>query len=157
MERNSGKDYWVKFLVQSDNNYPSCQLLTALNARSLLTGQTEVVPNSKEFETLVDLVHCRYGAALRIDKAYYYLRLAVQKGPNNNRWVYYRIQEGRPVELSIWTPDFGYHSVLVIDITKDGSAIVINFKEGERISLVNWQDLKFPRYTSPAKAFSLIE
>jgi hypothetical protein len=147
----------MKFLVQSDNDYPSCQLLTALNARSFLTGRTEIMPNSKEFETLVDLTCCRYGSALRINKAYYYLRLVAQNGPNDNRWIYHRIQENRPVELSIWAPDFGYHSVLVIDITKNGSAIVINFKKRERISLVNWQDLDFPRYASPAKAFSLVE
>ena len=144
----------MKYLVQSDNEYPSCQLLTAINARAFLTGSIDVWPGTSEFETLVDLTCCRHGSALRINKANYYLRLATQMGPNDNRWVYYRIQEGRPVELSVFTEDFGYHSVLVIGTTREGMLDIVNIKKGEMVSKVHWNELSFRRYSAEAKALS---
>ncbi|MHA2280027.1 MAG: hypothetical protein ACXAC5_04005 [Promethearchaeota archaeon] len=139
----------LPYIVQDDIPYACCQLLTAINARVFLTGEPPIIEYpSQEFETLVDLTLCRHGAALRVDKAYKILKIHTQRGPRyaDIEWIKRCIyHEGRPVELSVRSPEYGIHSVLAIGV-EDNAVQLVNWKRNQRVSLVPWCKEYIPGY-----------
>jgi hypothetical protein len=149
--------------------YSSCQLIAAINARIHLGGGDI---SDAEFERLVDVVKCRHGGAICIEEAYRPLGLEVIDGPLPHYgypWLkadecYDWIKENLPVELSVHSPKFGYHAILVVDtfvkhdfVFRYPSVRTINSDEGE----ITWSSLRkrFPRfpYQQRCRSFRLAE
>jgi hypothetical protein len=148
----------MNLLGQLDDRYPSCRLLTAVNARRFLDGQTVCEPGTPEWEVLVDIAGCRHGSALRsrMPKIWRILKLHTLLGPHARDWITDRVAEGRPVDVSTFTPDFGHHSVLVIGVDPNLGPLVVNWEKERRISRVPWDEIGIPPYArNDAVAFSL--
>lgn len=150
--------YWN----QKDIPYACCQLLTAINARIFLGASIDFIPskiendsNAKMFELFVDLTRCRHGACIDIYKAWYYLRLNVYEGYLALDWIEEQLHKGMPVGLSCFSPDYGYHSVLCIDI-KRGYLKLVNWEKEKECCNVYFKDIKIPKFCEPAIAFSLM-
>lgn len=110
-----------------------------------------------EFEVLVDLTYCRNGAALDAWKARRLFDLHWENGPHCIKWIMGRLSEGRPVELSVFSPDWGHHSVLCIGATHE-HAYLVNWKRGSPITEVPWSKIVVPLYAqNRAKAYALRE
>lgn len=147
----------MKFLGQLDARYPSCALLAAINARRFLDGEPVCEPGGPEFEVLVDICRCRYGAAIRVfmPKIWRIFGFHTQLGTHAPEWIANRTREGRPVELSLFTADFGLHSVLAIEAKTD-KVLLVNWEKKERTTWVPWGQLKVPPYAlHQAVAFAL--
>jgi len=154
--------YWN----QKDIPYACCQLLTAINARiflgadvDFLPSQIDKDPNAQIFESFVDLTKCRYGSCISVYKAWYHLRLHVREGPQSLDWIAAQLHKGMPVGLSCFVPDFGYHSVLCIDIQSDRLRLV-NWEKGKEFSDVFLKHIRVPNnmfWKNEAKAFTLKE
>ena len=124
-------------MFRKQTKYSSCQLIAAINARIILGGQdvTEV-----EYEALVDLVKCRHGAAIETHKAWEYLGLKVENGPVETmdlEWVRTHL----PVEIGIYDPKYGFHSVLVVEVIGKNLRLINAWKEW-----ANFQELEFPPF-----------
>jgi len=148
-------------LFMDQDHFPSgsgcCQLVTAFNAWSFLhMNPSPIRPGSEDMEHFIDLVGCRYGAAICVKKAWRCLRIAAQEGPQEPEWIYNRLAEGRPVELSAFHPKRGYHSALIIKMTRRATIRVVNWGKGKLIQMVHWSALRFPKYAMTARAFSLL-
>ncbi|MEE9569715.1 MAG: hypothetical protein V3W37_10035 [Candidatus Binatia bacterium] len=132
--------------------YFSCQLIAAINARIVL-GMPDV--SNAQFETLVDLVKCRYGAAIHIEKAYPKLNLKVIKGPIRLDWI----KSHLPVALPIWDRSYGYHSILLYDFNQHTSSFKThNAVRIKQAGVFHWQELKAlatKHGKRPCKAFTL--
>ena len=89
--------------------YAACQLITAINARIYLGGKDV---SDEQFETLVDLVKCRYGGAIEIKKSYPILGLEYEDGLCRLPWI----EANLPIDLTVHSPRFGFHSVLVTEV-----------------------------------------
>lgn len=89
--------------------YSECQLVTALNAWSYLTGRM-LRQDSKRYEALVDLCGARHGAAISIDKIH--RRLGIEP---YNEGVSVHFGCRLPAEMSVWHKAYGYHSVLAVE------------------------------------------
>jgi hypothetical protein len=116
---------WEKYI--NKNKYSECQLITALNAYYYLTGKQYCVQDSQTYEDLVDLVSARIGAAIRIEKVWNLLGLEVAwegsglYGFGNNLPL--------PIEYSVQTKDYGFHSTLIVDHVKKCDCYrITNFK-----------------------------
>lgn len=98
----------------NSQKYSECQVVTAINAAVFL-GFSPVDPNSSEYERLVDLAFARNGAAIRVDKVHEYLKIC--HDPIEPTWenIAKAINQGHPVEVSVWHTETGFHSVLVVD------------------------------------------
>lgn len=110
------------------NKYSCCQLVTAINASIFFGGSS---PSDAEFERLVDLVGCRYGSAIQVERAYPALGIS-----------YDDIEGGLdgaitplPGEIGINDKEYGNHSVLVIGVEIDTIHIVGGSEE-----FVTWED-----------------
>jgi len=118
----------------------SCVLISLLNA-ALYHKMDAPRPGTPEFEELTDLIGSRYGAALEPDKAMEKLGLTaglVDFHPDN-------FTEKLPVELSVSTEEWGFHSVLAIAVEwrgDDGACVLIaNLKKEEPLSWIPFSDL----------------
>lgn len=89
--------------------YWECQLVSALNAWTYLTGK-RVVQNSKGYEALVDLCGARHGSAFKIEKIH--RRLGIEPF-NEGRSVMFGVE--LPAEISVWHKCYGFHSVLAVE------------------------------------------
>ena len=96
----------------------SCQLISAINARIYL-GLPDV--NDKLFEELVDLVLCRHGGAISIEKSYPILDIKCIMGKYDYIWI----SNNLPVEISYYDTKRGFHSSLIVS-TKEGIFTLIN-------------------------------
>ena len=90
--------------------YSACQLIAAINARIFL-GEGDV--SDAVFEQLVDLAKCRNGAALNVEATYKFLGLKSTNGPLNVSWI----EKHLPVGITIHSPHYGFHNVLVERVT----------------------------------------
>jgi len=110
--------------------YSECQLVTAINCYTYLTGKI-IKQDSKRYEKLVDLVAARYGSAISIEKAYKRLGIEVI------RWYYneYELASKRnkfpflPLVAAVWYKRYGCHSVAIVDYEPKTDCILVpNFK-----------------------------
>jgi hypothetical protein len=114
--------------------YAACKLITAINARIYLGG---VDVTNEEFEMLVDLAKCRYGAALNVEACYPKLGLVYEDGPLDTmplQWV----REKLPVEIGYSDPKFGFHSALITDVIEN-EVVLINANWTQ----VRWSEIYF--------------
>ena len=139
----------MAYLTQPHAKLPEgsgcCHLLTALNAARFY-GRPTTEPGTTDFERFIDLVRCRYGAALRLEETWRLLGLEVQLGPHALGWVGRALGDGCPVGLSVFAPDFGFHSVLAIDYDGDGDLSLVNWEAARPISKVAWEHLQVPPF-----------
>lgn len=154
---------------RKQTKYSSCQLIAAINARIFLGGKDVT---DEEFERLVDLVKCRYGGAICIEEAYEPLGLEVTDGPlpyygwpwKKADKCYNWIKDNLPVELSVHSPKFGYHAILVVDayhqhdfVFRYPTVRLVNSDE----ETIKWAKLRkrFPRfdYQQRCRSFRLVE
>ncbi len=91
--------------------YPSCQLISAINARIFL-GLPDIT--NKLFEELVDLVLCRYGGAINIKKSYPFLGIKDKVGRYNYKWI----SKNLPIEIGYYDKKLGFHSSLIVSAKK---------------------------------------
>ena len=113
--------------------YSECQLVTALNAYIFYGGEPIKI-GSPEYERLVDFCGTRYGSAISIENnVYKYLGLnKLEFCPFSCSALKAILNLGIPVELSIHSKHYGFHSVLVISHNgdtvsdKDSSFEVLN-------------------------------
>jgi len=117
---------WAKYINQ--NKYSECQLITALNAYYCLTGKVYCKQDSREYEDLVDLVGARHGAAICVEKAYKILGIEIV-------WQGIDLSDfgdsiPLPVEYSVWSNGYGFHSTLIVDHVKKCNAYrITNFEK----------------------------
>jgi hypothetical protein len=144
-------------LVQDGLEYACCALLSAVNARRFLDGTPCVELGTEAFEALVDLTGCRHGSCISVEKAHRLFGVSCQLGPHDPEWIMWRLSEGRPVELTVFSPDWGLHSVLCVGATHE-DAYLVNWARGRAISEVPWSRLETPPYArAAARAYALME
>lgn len=146
----------------AQNHFPSgsmcCQLVTAFNAWSFLHMKpSPIQPGTGDMEQFIELVGCRYGSVISPRRAWRCLRIAAEEGPQEPEWIYNRLAEGRPVELSAFHPKRGYHSALIIKMTRRATIQVVNWGKEAVVQTVRWSKLRIPRYANVARAFSRLE
>jgi len=154
----------MKYWNQKDIPYACCQFITAINARIFLGKEVDIIPSKiKEdpdaqiFEVFVGLTGCRYGSCISVKKAWRYLRLCGQYGPQAIDWIEDRLYEGRPVGIECYCPDYGFHSTLCIDANKD-NLFMANWEKGREYSKVPKNSIRMPinaLWRPKATAFSL--
>jgi hypothetical protein len=121
-------------MFRKQTKYSSCQLISAINARIWLGGEDV---SEEEYEYLVDLVKCRYGAAIEINKAHQYLGLKTEDGPVDTldlEWVKTHL----PVEIGYPDPQKGFHSALVVEVPGD-EVVLLNASWPQK----KWADIEF--------------
>lgn len=114
--------------------YAACKLISAINARIYL-GRDDVTED--EFERLVDIAKCRYGAAINIFECYPILGLSYTDGPLKDmplEWV----KNHLPVEIGYNDPKFGFHSALIVGV-EDDEVLAINASWDK----MKWYDIYF--------------
>lgn len=114
--------------------YAACKLISAINARIYLGGHDVT---NEEFELLVDLAKCRYGAALNVEECYPKLELVHKDGPLDTmplQWV----RENLPVEIGYADPKLGFHSALITEVIED-KVVLINASWSE----FQWSEIYF--------------
>lgn len=121
----------IKFLGQ---RYCCCSLIAAVNARIWLGGN---LVSDEDFEALVDLVGCRNGAAIGVEKAYPSLGLTFEDGIRDLKWVTGRL----PVEIAYFDEQFGFHSALVACVAGGYIALVNSSRP-----YLRWDEIKFPKW-----------
>ena len=133
-------------MIYRSQKYSACKLITAINARIYLGGNDVT---DEEFETLVDLAKCRYGAALNVEACYPKLGLVHKDGPLDTmplQWV----KDNLPVEIGYSDPKFGFHSALIIDVI-DEDVVLVNANWPQ----VRWSEIYFypHKYNRTLRAF----
>jgi hypothetical protein len=110
--------------IQNNKRCGDCQLVTAVNALRFLTDNAELVTDA-QYEKLTDLAGCRYGAAISIEKVHKKLGICIKD-------MYHGLIDALrslPVEVTIWHPRYGLHSVLIVGYEPKSEAIqVTNFR-----------------------------
>jgi len=128
--------------------------VTAINAAIYLGELNPPVVDSPEYERLVDLVGARHGGAGGIDRAYKYLKIkkSILDFPKKKKltWDALKvfIDEGRPIDISVWHNKTGYHSCLVIDYRTVRTSLltkkvvtVLNFPSATKQAQILWKTL----------------
>jgi len=168
VEANLTPRSWETYL-KGNNTEGDCQLVTAVNARYHLTGEI-VDPKSDEYQELVDLVCCRYGAAIDIRKAWKKLGITedqrlqwyeiarqdvnpevVKVFPDSYR---YKLQKESFLEVSIWHKFFGFHSIAIVDYEPRTDCVrLTNFKHVTSTDgWMFWEDLCPHLKLNPSKS-----
>lgn len=99
--------------------YCACQIITAINARIFL-GRGDIC--NRRFEKMVDEVCARIGSAIQVHRIYPELGLEYSDGPTSLEWIRMNL----PVELSIYSTRWGFHSVLVHKVHHDKLHVLNN-------------------------------
>ena len=101
-------------VIQNNQRYSECQLVSALNAASWLES-IESYPSNVEYEKLVDLCMAREGAAITIVSAYKQLNLEYfDVQPIWNNILLYVRKHNWPIGVNIESKQYGFHNVLII-------------------------------------------
>jgi len=113
--------------------YPCCQLVTLFNVCRFF-GMKHPALYTPEFEELVDLVGCRHGSALFIEKAAVRLGLVIKEGELSYQWI----KNHLPVSLAVHDPKYGFHNILIVKAYRYRLQ-VCSFSPGRDIL---WSELK---------------
>jgi len=144
--KEAGKAWLRIFVRYREQKYCCCQLIAAINARIFLGGGDVT---DEEFEAFVDLVFCRYGSALRIKEVYPLLGLSYEDNRPDLIWI----KDHLPVELKIYDPVWGFHSILVVGVCDDGLNLVNAWT-----SKALWEEFEFPpEHLLRCRSFNLLE
>jgi hypothetical protein len=135
--------------------YSECQLVVVINAH-IYYGGDSIATGSYEYERLVDLVGARGGAAIKIKKAYNYLRLIQKPLPRLSLDIIKTCLDiGMPIEVCVYNRRSGNHDVLIVDYCKDILTVLNN---GEDPPYMTWTSLKKQISKSPFKRhFAIVE
>jgi hypothetical protein len=109
---------WKKIINQNSGGrkyYSDCQVVTAVNAYYLLTGE-QIKQRSKRYKELCELAKACYGSAICIKKVWKELGIEVF----NESFL--PMNDDYPTECSVWHLRYGYHSVLICDYSEKCSA-----------------------------------
>lgn len=105
----------------NSQKYADCQLITAVNCYMYLTGKV-IKGDSKQYESMVNLVGARHGGAISIEKAHKRLGIQIINHFHNDYDFHKsRFREGKvqsiplPMEVSIYHKKYGKHSVAIVD------------------------------------------
>ena len=146
------RDLIVNNTYLNKQKYQECLLVTRINAAVYLYGNIKIT--NDEYERLVDLVGARYGTAISPEKAEHYFNLdSFQIFPKVNE-IKKCIKKGMPIEAHVYAPEYGYHSVLIVDIKKD-KVKVTNFRKYTTKNMwIKWEDfIKYIRLTPHCNYF----
>ena len=116
----------------------ACALISLLNA-AIYHDLPAPRPGTDEYEELIDLVGARHGGATQPKLALEPLGLTsstIDLHP-------YNLADGLPVDFSVHTSEWGFHSVLVVAVNwlDDGCYLdVVNLKSQELVSSVNFKE-----------------
>ena len=129
------KRKWNNYLNKNKPGLFDCQLVSTLNAYYYLTGKIWCKQDSEEYERLIEVCKCRYGAAISIEKIHKIMGIKVigysnsihfpewtkkhQSYPQKKKPRLLNINPKQilplPIEASIWHKRYGFHSVLIVD------------------------------------------
>lgn len=110
-----------------------CQLVSAVNAYYYLTGKTIT---NKRYMRMAEQYHCITGACIDIESAYKELGIEVKKQYREYDLKYKR-KFPLPLEVRVFHPDYGFHSVLIVEYNKPTHSFrVMNFEL--ETSTENW-------------------
>jgi len=127
--------------------YAACQLVAAINARIYLGGGDV---SDDEFERLVDVTLCRYGAALRMEKAVPELGLTALHGELSLEWIAAHL----PVAVSTHEIEHhGFHQILVVQVDGDMLGVVNFYKP--RLTWHELVDLQPPPHVRQCIAYTI--
>ena len=128
--------------------YSSCQLISAINARIYL-GLSDITNDF--FEYLVNLVKCRYGGAINIEKSYPLLGLSSIDGKYNYEWI----KKNLPIDIAYHDKKRGFHSALIVEVKNKVLKLINAYKED-----FTFQELKklLPKqsYNQKFRSFKLL-
>lgn len=112
--------------VRQEAPYPCCRIISAFNA--LAYFDLPVPPQEGIFfEYLIDVAKCRYGSAIDIEAVHSILRIEAEPLKTVNTHILRSVLgQGKPIELFVHSPDWGFHSVLLVDL-KDNGFMVTNW------------------------------
>ncbi len=103
----------------------TCSLIALANACTYL-GMPSIRPGSKRWERIAKLGGCVAGPCIRLsDMAE---QLGLQLKPTSHRRAHLWI----PFLLKVWTPETGFHSVLVVDGDKE-ALVLVNYLTGDNV------------------------
>jgi len=108
-----------KYLTKNKTD-GDCQLVTACNAYTFLTGKT-INQNSNLYEELIDLALCRHGAAITIEKVW--KKLGIWENKRFGSIYDIKFKPYCFYELTIWHIRYGYHSVSIVEYDKRCDAV----------------------------------
>lgn len=99
-----------KIINSNRENCSDCQVVTAVNAYYILTGNV-IEQSSDEYYELVSLAKAKHGPAICIDKVWE--KLGIETFDEYHSLPYMKITH--PTECAIWYKRCGFHSVLIYD------------------------------------------
>ena len=110
------------------NKHCCCQLVTAINARIYL-GMENISDNS--FEKLSELVSCKNGAAIGVQRTYKSLGLDFKTFKNGIPGFAWFV-ENLPIGVIYKDYKYGLHSALIIDVKKQDQLKTLEFVGADR-------------------------
>jgi len=135
------------YLLQGEDGGSCCALIALLNARRYY-GEPSPEVGVAEWEALVDIIGCRYGSAIAIERAADTLGLEmvpIRVGLASSR---------PPAMLTVFNPEdggFSLHSVLAIGGCFEGKIRLVNYRwvKGPVVEDVPWESIGLPSKGNP--------
>jgi len=147
---------WKNIINQNTPGRPDCQMVSAINAYYILTGDI-IKRGSERYEEYCRIARCMAGAALCIDEVYEDLGLKRTTKHFGIPWDRFntKIKKSEyrkflPLEVSIWYKRAGFHSVLIYDFEPITDSVRVSGFHWETNSLgwMYWKD--FQHYLTPS-------
>lgn len=110
--------------------YPCCRIISAFNALAYF-GLPAPPQEGIFFEYLIDVAKCRHGSALDMESVHMILGIDSEPLKTVNTHILRSVLgQGKPIELFVFSPDWGFHSVLLVDLKDDGFMVANWNKSG---------------------------
>ena len=147
---------WKNIIKENTPGRPDCQMVSAINAYYILTGNI-IERSSERYEEYCRIARCMAGAALCIDEVYKDLGLKrttkLRRLPwdhNNPKIKKSEYKKFLPLEAHIWYKRTGFHSVLIFDFEPITDSVrVSGFQWGTNsLGWMYWED--FQHYLTPS-------
>jgi len=141
---------WKNIINQNSPGRADCQVVTAINAYYILTGNI-ISRNSDTYEEFCTKCGCRYGAAINIDKIYKELGLKRTVKHYGIPWDVFnpnlkkeKYKKFLPLESLVWYKKSGFHSVAIIDYEPRTCSLRISGFRWETTSngWIYWEDFQ---------------
>ena len=124
----SGQPSWISQVGSA------CALISKLNA-GLYHGLRVPRPGDQEWEELVDVTKCRHGWAISPEAVLPKLGLRYQLTDLHPERV------TLPLQVSVMMPCYGAHVALMVDLSSDLTATVVNLRRGELVTKLPYSEL----------------